>query len=496
MALIGIDVGTSAIKAAAYAEDGALLAIARQDLNPQYPQPGWWEQDPDEVWQAVVTCLRSVMQADALRADPPQAMAISASGRECFPADAAGNPLGPCLIGADIRGEEFEVPPAGAAVPEPWTLSCGHLRERMDPILRLLWWRKTSPDVMAQAVHYLGWHDFVSLRLTGRAATDQACASRYLVYDLERKGWVPERLAEYEIDAGLLPEVLPWGDVIGEVLPEVADEIGLPRGVRLAVGCHDSQAAAVGVGAFEAGTAALASGSFENMLIPASIRPTADLLLRGLSLMPIPGQTGMSVISVSPTGNAVMNWARKLLGVPLETLDEELEGSGPGPSPVMAVPYLSGSMLYWENGRRAKGALAGLTLATTGLDVVKAFMESVACEHINTLSVLAAAGVGVQRVRVAGGGARSAWWTQLKADMLGVPVEVVDQQEPGTLGAALLAGEAIGVYDDLGEQVRAVSGECRQHEPDAGRAALYRERLEAYRVLVPTLISTVYAPAL
>jgi xylulokinase len=493
VSLIGIDVGTSAIKAAAYSLDGDLLAGTSRSLTPQHPQPGWWEQDPEEVWQATLDNLHSLTSTDAVRRDPPVAMAISASGRENFPVDVDGNPLGPCLIGADVRGGEYEKVPAGTPVPEPWTLSCGHLRERMDPIFRLLWWREHHPEVMAQARYFLGWHDFLALRLTGRAVIDRSSASRYLVYDLATNNWVAERAADYDIDLDMLPEVLPWGEVIGEILPAVAHEVELPPGVKLTVGCHDSHAAAAGVGVNQAGSAVLVCGSFENMVVLTDAMPTANMLLRGLSSMPHPGKAGFGIISVSPTGNAVMNWARKLVGVTLEGLEEQLTVSGPGPSPVMAVPYLSGSMLYWEGGRQAKGALVGLTLATTDLDVVQALMESIAYEHINTLTILAEEGVTVNSVRAVGGGAKSAWWTQLKADMLGAPIEVVDQPEPGTLGAALLAGQAVGLFSDVTAQSERFTRVIRRHEPDKARAELHRERLAAYRRLVPTLIDTVYA---
>jgi xylulokinase len=149
-------------------------------------------------------------------------------------------------------------------------------------------------------------------------------------------------------------------------------------------------------------------------------------------------------------------------------------------------------MAYWEDGRKARGALAGLTLATSPADIVQAFMESIAYDHVNTFSLLQNEGVAVERIRAVGGGARSLWWTQLKADLAGLPVELVEQQEAGTLGAAILAGLAIGLYTDLEGVSRAFSGTVRVHEPDPQRARLHRERLEAYRSLVPTLIATVY----
>ncbi len=492
MSLIGIDVGSSSVKIAAYREDGSLLAVVSNDLTPLHPQPGWWEQDPEEIWQATSRGMQQIMTHDMLRGDPPKAVAISASGRENFPADAQGNPLGHGIMGADIRGAEFDIPPEGALTPEPWCLSCGHLRERMDPVFRLMWWRKYRPEIMAQAEHFLGWHDFLALRMCGRIATDRSTASRYLVYDLHSLDWSPERVAEYDIGPGLLPEVLPWGTVIGPIKPEVANAWGMPSGVQLALGGHDVNCAAIGAGVSEIGTACLISGSYENLLVMTGDPPTPNMLLRGLSVMPHPGAAGFSALAVCPTGNAVLNWARGLLGVSVEEVESALHGHSLEPGPVLAVPYLSGSMVYWEEGRKARGALIGLTLASSEADIVQAFMESIAYDHVNTLSLLAEEGVKVARIRATGGGTRSTWWTQLKADLTGKPIEVVEQQEAGTLGAAILAGVAIGIYDDLEAVSRKFSGTGKVHEPEPARAELHRERLAHYRKAVGVLLREIF----
>ncbi len=492
MSLIGVDVGSSSVKVAAYSEEGTLLAEASNNLTGLHPQPGSWEQDAEEIWQATSLGMRQIMADDALRRDPPKAIAISASGRENFPADEQGIPLGNGIMGADIRGAEFEAPPSGAPVPEPWCLSCGHLRERMDPVFRLLWWRKYHPEIMAKAKYFLGWHDFLVFRMCGRIAVDPSTASRYAVYDLHQLDWAPERVFAYEIEPSYLPEVLPWASVIGSIKREVAEDWGMLPQVKLALGGHDVSCAAIGAGVSENGAACLISGSYENLLVMTSDPPTANMLLRGLSVMPHPGQAGFSALAVCPTGNAVLNWARDLVSISIEEIEGELQTSALAPSAVMAVPYLSGSMTYWEDGRKAKGALIGLTLAASRADIVQAFMESIAYDHVNTLSLLDAEGVQVNQIRAVGGGARSAWWTQLKADLTNRPIEVVEQQEAGTLGAAILAGVAIGAYDDLEEVSRSFSGTSRVHEPDPTRADLHRERLETYRHLVPNLISTVY----
>jgi xylulokinase len=258
--------------------------------------------------------------------------------------------------------------------------------------------------------------------MTGRAVMDQSTVSRYMVYDLESMDWAPDRMAEYAITPNLAPEVLPWGSVMGDLKPEVAKDWGFPPGVKVAQGCHDLNCAAYGAGVYEIGTVCLVSGSYENVLIPTDKMPTATMLLRGLSVMPQPCKAGLSVIAVHPTGNAVLNWARDLVGESIEGMDVELNSRDRSPSPVMAMPYLSGSMTYWEDGRKARGGLVGLTLASTGADVVQAFMESITYDLVNTLSLMEEEGIQVKQIRITGGGARSAWWTQLKADMTGKPI--------------------------------------------------------------------------
>jgi len=492
MSLVGIDVGSSAIKVAAYSEDGELLSVASNGLTGLHPEPGSWEQDAEEIWEATSLGMRELMASDALRNDPPKAIAISASGRENFLADSDGNPLTHGVMGADTRGAEFDIPPEGAPVPEPWCLSCGHLRERMDPVFRLMWWRKYHPEIVEKAEHFLGWHDFLAMRMSGRIATDRSTASRYLAYDLKSHDWAPDRVSEYEIESSFLPEVLPWPSVIGDILPEVAEDWSLPPGVQLTLGGHDVNCAAIGAGVSEIGTACLISGSYENLLVMTSDPPTTNMLLRGLSVMPHPGKAGLSALAVCPTGNAVLNWARDLVGANIEDVESELQAGTLEPSSVQAVPYLSGSMVYWEEGRKAKGALIGLTLATSQTEVVKAFMESIAYDHVNTLSLLREEGVQVTRIRATGGGSRSQWWTQLKSDLTNATIEAAEQQEAGTLGAAILAGLAIGVYDDLEEVSVSFSGTSRVHEPDPERATLYRERLEYYRKAVSTLLRELY----
>lgn len=492
MSLFGIDVGSSSVKISAYSEEGRLLAVVNHNINPLHPQPGWWETDPEDVWRATRLGLAELAALDAVRHDPPRALAISASGRENFPADAHGNPLGNNLMGGDLRGAEFETPPAGTALPEAWTLSCGHPRERMDPVMRLLWWRSCHPEIVDRASSYPDWHSFLTLRLCGRNVSEHSLVGRWAVYDLARRAWSPERLAEYAIPSNLLPEVLEGGEVIGDIKPQLAGELGLPVELKIVTGGHDMNCAGLGAGASRLGSACLISGSYENMLIPTLAFPTYEMLQRGLSITPHLGHIPRSIYAICPTGNAVLNWARDTVKLSIDDLAAQLADRSLGPSSVMALPFLSGVMLYWQGGRKLRGVLLGLTLATTPVDILQAFMESIAYDNANTLSLLKEEKVLIDQIRATGGGTRSAWWTQLKSDVMNVPIEVAAEPEPGTLGAALLAGVGIGVFSDLDEASSACSGTSQSYEPDPARAALHQERMQAYNSAVPHLLADVF----
>jgi xylulokinase len=484
LSLIGIDVGSSSVKIGVYDSSGRIIAIGRENLTPVHPHPGWWEQDPNQVWNVTYNLIGQQCHKEAVKRDPPQAIAVCASVRENFPADNEGNPLAPCIMAADLRGENFEVAPAELDQPEEWAFSCGHMRERMDPFNRLLWWHENNPSVIGEATFFPGWHEFLSLRMCGRYTTDPAIASRWRVFDINSQDWAKDGFNEFSIDPKFLPEVLPWGTIIGEVRKELLDDWGIPSPLILAVGTSDLNGAALGAGVSSVGEICMASGSFENLLIATSELPSANLLLHGLSVTPHPGPASRAIWAISPTGTAVLNWARDLLGISIEELDQQLQTVTPAPSTVLAIPYLSGALSYWPNGRKLRGSIHNLTLASSPLDIISAFMESIAYDHVNTFSLLREEGVAIDTIRAMGGGSKSVWWTQLKADMMNIPIDVIDQQEAGTLGGSLLAGFAQGSIQDLTEASRNYSGITRRYVPNPARAKLHQKKLDTYQTAV------------
>lgn len=488
MSLIGVDIGSSSVKIAAYREDGRLLAQAKEGLTAHRPQPGWWENDPREVWSRTMECLGRIATAGTVRRNPPVALAISASGREIFPVDGKGSALGPCIMAGDTRGADIEASTLGRASAEKWYAACGHLPERMDPVNRLLWWRRNHPEVTARSAQFLGWHEFLTLRLGGRAVTDPSLAGKWLIYDNATRGWSSERLAEFKLDRRILPEIQPWGSCVSVLKSPLARKLGLPKDLKIALGGFDCSCAAAGCGASEVGTAALVCGSWEDLIVPTDHAPLFETVPTGMAVGPHPGSAGLAVHALSPNGTTVLDWARDLLHLPLSQLDNQLQRSGPEPSPVMAIPHFSGATVAWVNGRRSRGALMGLTLSTSRLDVIKALVEGITYDLSLALQSLRRAGLTISMLRAAGGGTHLAWWMQLTADLCGVPIEVINQPEPGTLGAALLAGLAAGVYTSLEHGAKSCLAVSRRYEPDPRRGGLHNDRLKAYEAAAASLL--------
>jgi sugar (pentulose or hexulose) kinase len=468
VSLIGIDIGSSATKAVAWSEDGHVLASHRLAVAARHPRPGLWEVDPQDVWEAALGVLRRVAADPALRRDPVQALAVSASGREVFLADADGVPLTPCVMAADVRGGALAERLRAQATPEAWVDTCGHVPERMDPAVRMLWWRTEAPEIVLRASRVLGWHELLTLRLTGVAACDASLASRWLTYDVSTGGWSSRAIAELELDPMSLPRIASWGTIVGELSAAAAADTGLPAGLPLATGAFDVCSAALGLGT-QHHEISVACGTWQAAVVPLAARPAPDTVLAAACTTGAhPGPGGLGVFSLNPDSGSALDWAGRLTGISIGDIESVLRDGSP--SPVSAIPWLA---------EGANGALDGLSLATTAPDIITAIAEAIVYELALRVETLVDRGIPVDRMRATGGGARSRWWMQLFADLLGRPVDV-GEPEAGSLGAALLAGVAVGAYASV-EDAQQVVRVARSFEPRTERAARHAERLAHYK---------------
>jgi xylulokinase len=353
----------------------------------------------------------------------------------------------------------------------------------------LLWWRETEPRTLASARWFLGWHELASLRLVGRPLIDPALAAGFLVFDLTTEAWSNDRIAALGVDREFLPDIVPWAKAVDRIDARVARQLGLSRGCLFVVGSWDGSCAAVGAGAIDEGSALIAAGTWESVVAPVKIPDLREAAAARLAVTPHPSTPGTGLWARSPNGTSAVDWARGLARVGFRELEAGLQASGPDPASPLVVPHFSGASPPWPEDGRTQGAIFRLTLATSPLELVKATFEGIAIDLTFAVEALRRAGSPITICQVAGGGARSAWWMQLKADLLGVPIEVSNQEEPGTLGAALLAGVGLGTYRTLSEAVERVEM-ARRYEPDPSRRARFLSKLDQHRAAVESLVES------
>jgi xylulokinase len=428
----------------------------------------------EESRDAFRSSLSELTADPSVKKDPPVAISFSSSGREVFPVAADGTPLGPCLMTADARGDDVAAETAARRSAEEWFLLTGHVPRRMDPVNRALWWRKADPVVAAKTRWFMNWHEYYALLLSGRPVVDWSDAGAWATYDVAAGNWSADRIAETGIDPRWLPEIQPNATPIGPILPPMARELGLPRDVLIVTGAWDAFAASVGAGGVDPGVVSLSCGTWHSFTVPVERGWPAELMHEGMNVCPHPGPTGFAILATNPNGMSVIDWARDLFGVSIPDLVKGLEVAGRGPGPLFADAALT-PLPHVSRASSRGASFTGISLTTSGVDVIRALLEAIACELSLTLERLRRCEVQSSLVRATGGGAKLDWWLQLHSDVCGIPVEVVAQDEPGAFGAAILAGVGAGVYPSVSGAVRQLVAVSRRFEPDARRGDMYAE---------------------
>jgi xylulokinase len=448
--------------------------------------PGWSEIKVEESSAAFDSILAAIAHDGAVRRDPPVAISFSSSGREVYPVAEDGTPLGPCLMTADTRGDDVAAQTAARRTPEEWFRLTGHVPRRMDPVNRALWWRREHPRIASRARWFTNWHEHYALLLSGRPVVDWSDAGAWATYDVATAAWSPDRVAETGIDARWLPDIRPNAEPIGPILESAARRYGLPSDVLIVTGAWDAFAASVGSAAVEPGVIGLACGTWHSFTVPVTAGWPVELVKQDMTVAPHPGPTGFAILRTDPNGMSVVDWARGLMNVSTAELAAGLAGAGPGPSAVFADALLT-PLPHVTAGAGPGGLIDGLTLASSRIDVIRALLEAIALHFGITVDGLRSRGVECTLVRATGGGSKLDWWLQLHADVTGIPVEVVAQDEPGAFGAAILAGVGAGVYPSVTSAVERLVRVSRRFEPDRERGSRYsgvRGRLEKAAVAV------------
>lgn len=483
--LLAHDLGTSGNKAALYTLEGSLHAAALATYPTYYPAPGFVEQDPQDWWKAVCQSTRELLESSGT--SPKEIAAISFSGQMmgCLLVDAQGTPLHNMLIWADTRAQSQARRIEERLGMERVYRLTGHRIGASYNAAKLLWLREKHPELYARADKMLCAKDYVIHRMTGRFVTDYSDAGGTNLMDIERKAWSEDLLKELEIDASMLPEVLPSTQVAGPLLEKAARDCGLCAGIPVVIGGGDGSCATVGAGVVEEGGAYCVLGS-SSWVSVATREPEFDPLMRTCNWVHL----DPSLCTPSGTMQAAgfsYSWFRDALceqeaaeakarGVsPYAPLNERAAASSPGAGALLYLPYLLGERSpHWN--LDARGAFVGLSVTTTKGDMARAVMEGVGMNLKIILGILTAESP-VQAVRLIGGGAKGELWCQILADIWQKPLLLpAHSLEATSIGAAVCAGVGVGAFRDF-SVMRDMNRVERVITPNPANAALY-ERLQ------------------
>ncbi len=490
---MGLDIGTTGCKVAVFREDGALLGEAAHREYPlRNPRPGFYELEPEVVWEALSDAMRQVNAE--VRADPVTALAVSAQGEAVVPVAADGRVLANSPVTSDNRARAECDWLAGRIGGDALYRITGRRAHPCYSIYKILWWREHQPQMYKQAWKFLCYGDFVIRKLGLEPAIDDSMAALTMAFDVRERVWSSAILDAVGLDAARLARVRPIHTVVGCIPDAAAGPLGFKRGVRVAIGGHDQVCGALGTGTLSPGQAVYAVGTSECIL--SVVRQPFDSLREGgfpYSSHVVPDRY-VTMIG-SQTGARLLHWYRDVLSgdevrrareTQRDVYDTILSQVADRPSRLMILPHFAGSGMG-INDPASKGAILGLTFDTRREDIVKAILEGVTYEMALNVAHLREAGVKIAQLRAIGGGARSAKWLQMKADILSVPITTLRGGEAAALGAALVAGWATGVYGCAEEAVERTVEVERTFEPDATRAAFYRERLAVYEKMYPAI---------
>jgi len=494
VSLMGLDIGTTGTKAMAFGEDGRLLASAYREYPLEYPRPGWVELDPQVVWRNVRDAIAQV--ASATSSDPVRALSISVLGEAAVPIDARGRVLARSIVGFDNRAAElFEEWICGVDRAEVMRIT-GQPPSQMFTIVKLMWIKRHEPRLYRRISRFLTFGEFAQMMMGLEPRIDYSMAARTMAFDIHRKCY-SERVCSL---AGVSPEVfsppVPTGHVVGALGRKAAAELGLPQGCLVCAGSHDQPAGALGSGVTEPGVAMDATGTVECFAV-AMLEPVVSETMLESYLACYPHAVPERFISLAYnfTGGSLLRWARDTFGQAerreaerrgVDVYEVLIEGMAREPTRIFVQPHftMSGSPYMDPN---PVGAIVGLTLGTTRAEFLRAILEGVSYEMKLNLDILTRAGVEVREFRAIGGGAKSDFWLQLKADMYNRPVVRLAVTEAASLGMAMVAGVACGVYASVQQAAERLVKRLESFEPDPARAAYYDEMLPRYRALYPAL---------
>ena len=497
--VLGIDIGTTGVKALLVSETGDVTASAIVEYPLLTPRPNWAEQDPQTWWEATVSATRACLEkARAAGVGRIQVVAVGLSGQmhgSVF-LDGRGEVLRPAILWCDQRTEPqcreiidtvgfdrlveltFNTALAGFTAP------------------KILWLRQNEPEVYARVCKVLLPKDYVRWRMSGVFATEVSDASGTLLFDVAERKWSDEMLQALSISREWLPDCFESPEISSYITGEAAEALGLTEGTPVAGGGGDQAAGAVGNGIVRGGLASCVLGT-SGVIFWHSDEPVFDPLGRLHSFChAVPGKWHLMGVTLSAGG--ALRWFRdtfcqdeiseaRLKGIdPYEIIIENAAGVLPGSEGLIFLPYLAGERTPHADAN-ARGAFLGLSLRHTRAHMARAVLEGVTMSLKDCIELGTGLGVTATQIYLSGGGARSAHWQQIAADIFGIEVARIGVDAGPAYGASILAAVGAGLFDSVEEACAKLIQTVDSRPPDSARSQVYRRLYDLYRPLYATL---------
>jgi xylulokinase len=476
---LGIDIGTSNVKAVVATPDGRVLGEAQTAYETHFPQPGWAEQNPDDWWRGTAQIVREAVARAGVAAAQVAGIGVSGQGCAVTLIDAAGDVIRPAIIWMDARSEPQcerlraccadDILRLNGKAPAPYNA---------DPVL--MWLNEHEPESIRRAATSLTTTGYVTFRLTGECWLNVSDASILFAFDLAREDWSEALIDTFGLPRRLYPAVAPCQQVVGGLTRAAAAALGLREGTPVIAGGEDTSSAGLAIGVAQPGQALLSLGTAGTIYVVQDRAIVSRALLAFAHVLPRSVLLGGSMVAVG----GVLKWWRQLMGdtYGYDDLTALAAQSEPGAGSLLFLPYLSGELQPVNDGN-ARGVFIGLSMATTHAQMVRAVMEGSAFAIAHNTAIAAEIGTPIREIRAVGGPTRSALWCQMIADISGYPLSVLRENAGAPLGDALLAGAGVGLITDLAKTATAAAGTPQIYAPRDEYRARYSALFEVYRGL-------------
>ncbi|MCL1854356.1 MAG: FGGY family carbohydrate kinase [Clostridia bacterium] len=479
MVFVGVDVGTSSVKAVAFDDTGAVLAMSSEALHPTVSPNGMREMDSVDLWNCTKSALRKLADTDRL-GERISAISVSSFGEAFVAVDEDGRELGPVMIFTDHRGEEDYYAAMAHTSDEEIARICGLPPSITYSISKLLYLKNHQRDLYDRAKSFLLVGGYVLCKLCGEMAVDYSLASRTMLFDIHKKEWSEKLLDCFDIDQGKLPGAFLAGRILGEVRQDQAQELHISAKALLVLGGHDQPvcAFAAGMGDMRAvnslGTSQCITPLMRSPLLPETT------LEKYYPSEPFVTEGRYCALAYNVSSGLLIDWFLKTFSPGGQARFAEYESRAPqSPTKLFVLPYLAGSGTPYMD-HKASFCVTGADPSTTRYDIYRACLEGLCMDMRLNVAELRKENLAFLKIAAVGGGSRSAFWLQIIADILQMPVETLECSEACALGAAMLGAAALKAYPSAEEASFAMTRTKEQFMPQKQFMAYYDEKFALY----------------